>query len=151
MRFNDEKELAAWSSAWDATASGVSNIQPGAGERVCTRFADAKIEAMRERQEPQRSERGALERIRAWIGAGMAASNATTTTERIQGFHDGLASALMVVQDELARQPADELSSKVKAVVEAARAVVEGWGRGALCKEYGALRAAVKALDGGGA
>lgn len=135
MKFRDETERAAWSSAWDAgRLAGLAPV-------FCAEGANDKIEAMRERQEPQppRSERGALARIRKRM------VESTWDDGRQIPYDEGRALAIHLIDAELARQPADELSPRVKAVVEAARAWVKSLhtdfeAESALCQ-------AVKALD----
>lgn len=87
----------------------------------------------------QRSERGALERIRKRM------VESTWDDGRQIPYDEGRALAIHLIDAELARQPADELSPRVKAVVEAARAWVKSLhtdfeAESALCQ-------AVKALD----
>lgn len=180
MKFRDESELAAWSSAWDA-AAGCSFIDTPA---ACTEWADTKIEAMRERMpeldrlpgepgpfsqtvnleqslnqlraKPQRSERGALERVATELRtfrAGIEARKDRTPWQ--EGRISAVTDAILAIDAELARQPADELPEKVGAVVWAARIVRAEWegdagGRAEMVVALHDLVAAVKALDGGG-
>lgn len=151
MKFRDKFEKKAWSSAWDAVGCA------GVRDEFCAKHADAKIEAMRVRKadpaaaikteapdpipdvkpmKPPRSERGALERLKTYVEGMSGTPTISKTTLSI------------LIDAELARQPADELSPKVKAVVEAANQLMsELHIMDLAAPRFAPLIAAVKALD----
>lgn len=121
MRFRDDAERQAWSSAWDSVVRRL-----GCDRAQATEVADSKIEAMRERldPEPQRSERGALERIEAGLD------------DVAHGRLEDLGSFAHYADDTAA----------VEAVIEAARRAGRRWPNGS-SESIDSLMDAVEALD----
>ena len=138
MTFRDDREREAWSSAWDVMV-GVSH---GTAEAI--KGADAKVDAMREREAkpepeaPVRGELGAIVEQVANSGAPAVSLHASAprserpALERVRKFVEGvierrslvpepsLQSILGAIDAELARQPPDD-SAEVEEVIQVAR------------------------------